>query len=136
MVTLGRFELPTCGLGNRRSIHLSYRATCSHNQRTCKAMAVAIGSCFPSLVAKNAARLGSKFLHLALQRLANSCIAFFSRGNGLHRACVALLGCFEANLIAFGPARPIDKGWTEAGDALAALLPHARVEDAVRLLGE
>jgi hypothetical protein len=27
MVTLGRFELPTCGLGNRRSIHLSYRAT-------------------------------------------------------------------------------------------------------------
>jgi hypothetical protein len=24
---LGRFELPTCGLGNRRSIHLSYRAT-------------------------------------------------------------------------------------------------------------
>jgi hypothetical protein len=23
---LGRFELPTCGLGNRRSIHLSYRA--------------------------------------------------------------------------------------------------------------
>jgi hypothetical protein len=25
-VTLGRFELPTCGLGNRRSIHLSYRA--------------------------------------------------------------------------------------------------------------
>jgi hypothetical protein len=26
MVTLGRFELPTCGLGNRRSIHLSYRA--------------------------------------------------------------------------------------------------------------
>ena len=29
MVTLGRFELPTCGLGNRRSIHLSYRATTS-----------------------------------------------------------------------------------------------------------
>jgi site-specific DNA recombinase len=28
VVTLGRFELPTCGLGNRRSIHLSYRATC------------------------------------------------------------------------------------------------------------
>jgi hypothetical protein len=27
VVTLGRFELPTCGLGNRRSIHLSYRAT-------------------------------------------------------------------------------------------------------------
>ena len=27
LVTLGRFELPTCGLGNRRSIHLSYRAT-------------------------------------------------------------------------------------------------------------
>ena len=27
MLTLGRFELPTCGLGNRRSIHLSYRAT-------------------------------------------------------------------------------------------------------------
>ncbi len=26
VVTLGRFELPTCGLGNRRSIHLSYRA--------------------------------------------------------------------------------------------------------------
>jgi hypothetical protein len=26
LVTLGRFELPTCGLGNRRSIHLSYRA--------------------------------------------------------------------------------------------------------------
>jgi hypothetical protein len=30
MVTLGRFELPTCGLGNRRSIHLSYRATSSY----------------------------------------------------------------------------------------------------------
>src|SRR5262249_60737968 len=30
MEALGRFELPTCGLGNRRSIHLSYRAnTCS-----------------------------------------------------------------------------------------------------------
>ena len=28
MVTPGRFELPTCGLGNRRSIHLSYGATC------------------------------------------------------------------------------------------------------------
>src|ERR1700761_8854 len=27
MVTPGRFELPTCGLGNRRSIHLSYGAT-------------------------------------------------------------------------------------------------------------
>jgi hypothetical protein len=27
MEALGRFELPTCGLGNRRSIHLSYRAT-------------------------------------------------------------------------------------------------------------
>ena len=27
MVTLGRFELPTCGLGNRCSIHLSYGAT-------------------------------------------------------------------------------------------------------------
>ena len=26
MEALGRFELPTCGLGNRRSIHLSYRA--------------------------------------------------------------------------------------------------------------
>ena len=26
MVTPGRFELPTCGLGNRRSIHLSYGA--------------------------------------------------------------------------------------------------------------
>ncbi len=26
MVALGRVELPTCGLGNRRSIHLSYRA--------------------------------------------------------------------------------------------------------------
>jgi hypothetical protein len=24
LVTPGRFELPTCGLGNRRSIHLSY----------------------------------------------------------------------------------------------------------------
>jgi hypothetical protein len=24
MVTPGRLELPTCGLGNRRSIHLSY----------------------------------------------------------------------------------------------------------------
>ena len=32
MVTLERFELPTCGLGNRRSIHLSYRAT--HDQFT------------------------------------------------------------------------------------------------------
>jgi hypothetical protein len=31
MVTLGRFELPTCGLGNRRSIHLSYRATSREN---------------------------------------------------------------------------------------------------------
>jgi hypothetical protein len=27
MVTLGRFELPTSGLGNRCSIQLSYRAT-------------------------------------------------------------------------------------------------------------
>ena len=27
MVTPGRFELPTCGLGNRCSIHLSYGAT-------------------------------------------------------------------------------------------------------------
>ena len=27
MVTPGRFELPACGLGNRRSIHLSYGAT-------------------------------------------------------------------------------------------------------------
>src|ERR1700678_1600230 len=27
MVTLGRFELPTSGLGNRCSIHLRYRAT-------------------------------------------------------------------------------------------------------------
>ena len=27
MVTPGRFELPTCGLGNRRSIHLSYGVT-------------------------------------------------------------------------------------------------------------
>ncbi len=27
MVTPGRLELPTCGLGNRRSIHLSYGAT-------------------------------------------------------------------------------------------------------------
>ena len=27
LVTPGRFELPTCGLGNRRSIHLSYGAT-------------------------------------------------------------------------------------------------------------
>ena len=26
MVTPGRFELPTCGLGNRCSIHLSYGA--------------------------------------------------------------------------------------------------------------
>ena len=26
VVALGRVELPTCGLGNRRSIHLSYRA--------------------------------------------------------------------------------------------------------------
>ena len=26
MVTPGRFELPTCGLGNRRAIHLSYGA--------------------------------------------------------------------------------------------------------------
>ncbi len=26
VVTPGRFELPTCGLGNRRSIHLSYGA--------------------------------------------------------------------------------------------------------------
>ncbi len=26
LVTPGRFELPTCGLGNRRSIHLSYGA--------------------------------------------------------------------------------------------------------------
>ncbi len=31
LVTLGRFELPTCGLGNRRSIHLSYRATLARN---------------------------------------------------------------------------------------------------------
>ena len=30
MEALGRFELPTCGLGNRRSIHLSYRATHPH----------------------------------------------------------------------------------------------------------
>ena len=29
MVTPGRFELPTCGLGNRRSIHLSYGASLS-----------------------------------------------------------------------------------------------------------
>src|SRR5215472_14850425 len=29
MEALGRFELPTCGLGNRRSIHLSYRAKTS-----------------------------------------------------------------------------------------------------------
>jgi hypothetical protein len=35
LVTLGRFELPTCGLGNRRSIHLSYRATLESLQRTC-----------------------------------------------------------------------------------------------------
>jgi hypothetical protein len=27
MVGLGRFELPTYGLGNRRSIHLSYSPT-------------------------------------------------------------------------------------------------------------
>ena len=30
MEALGRFELPTCGLGNRRSIHLSYRAWDAH----------------------------------------------------------------------------------------------------------
>lgn len=29
MEALGRFELPTCGLGNRCSIHLSYRANTS-----------------------------------------------------------------------------------------------------------
>jgi hypothetical protein len=34
MVTLGRFELPTCGLGNRRSIHLSYRATYAQCTKT------------------------------------------------------------------------------------------------------
>src|SRR6266850_4615339 len=28
---LGRFERPTCGLGNRRSIHLSYRAPAEQN---------------------------------------------------------------------------------------------------------
>src|SRR6202167_3205798 len=28
MVTPARLELPTCGLGNRCSIHLSYGATC------------------------------------------------------------------------------------------------------------
>src|ERR1019366_4611679 len=33
MVTPGRFELPTCGLGNRCSIHLSYGAMlCETNQ--------------------------------------------------------------------------------------------------------
>src|SRR5271165_6571337 len=36
VVTPGRFELPTCGLGNRRSIHLSYGATngCSRTFRS------------------------------------------------------------------------------------------------------
>jgi hypothetical protein len=34
MEALGRFELPTCGLGNRRSIHLSYRAKRSSLQFT------------------------------------------------------------------------------------------------------
>jgi hypothetical protein len=34
MVALGRVELPTFGLGNRCSIHLSYRAT-RCNRRDC-----------------------------------------------------------------------------------------------------
>ncbi len=31
MVGLGRFELPTYGLGNQRSIHLSYSPTSRHS---------------------------------------------------------------------------------------------------------
>ncbi len=35
VVTPGRFELPTCGLGNRRSIHLSYGAIRSTKHLRC-----------------------------------------------------------------------------------------------------
>src|SRR5579862_421397 len=34
VVSRGRFELPTCGLGNRRSIQLSYRDALSAQQST------------------------------------------------------------------------------------------------------
>src|SRR5215469_11109444 len=43
MEALGRFELPTCGLGNRRSIHLSYRATYTHYIRLIRLAFILVG---------------------------------------------------------------------------------------------
>ena len=43
MVTPGRFELPTCGLGNRRSIHLSYGATLRSEIPSCLSPALPNG---------------------------------------------------------------------------------------------